>query len=213
MKSKIGRRITYVLVFLFICMAITTVAVKAPEPDKEKSESTVPKVEKEVRSDVKVKDDKPNNDTENNVKAETPAVTETPKMQYSKPVFGEISAEYSMDKQIYSKTMDDYRTHQGVDIKANSGDDVYAAEKGIVSFAGVNDLMGQTVKIKHPDDSVTVYSGLKSTADIVEGQEVQKGQVIGKAGGEIPLESKEGTHIHFEIIKEDVFINPLVYIK
>ncbi len=210
-KKNKGNRVSYAIVFLLLSMAVTSIAVRAPEKDsknqyvKENYDGEI-----EVRTNVLVEDD----ETDEPVINDPPqTVIPKPEISYRPPANGNIICEFSMDKQIYSKTMEDYRTHCGMDIAVKSGDSIYASERGIVEFAGNDDLMGETVKIKHEDNSVSVYSGLKSTDNIVEGQEIKKGEVIGIAGGNIPLEAKEVCHIHFELIIDNQYVDPKEHIK
>ena len=210
-KKNKGNRVSYAIVFLLLSMAVTSIAVRAPEKDsknqyvKENYDEEI-----EVRTNVLVEDDE---NPEPVVETPTPNTVSKPEISYRPPANGNIICEFSMNKQIYSKTMDDYRTHSGTDIAVNNGDSIYASESGIVEFAGNDDLMGETVKIKHDNNSVSVYSGLKSTDNIVEGQEIKKGEVIGIAGGNIPLEAKEVCHIHFELIIDNQYVDPKEHIE
>jgi len=82
--------------------------------------------------------------------------------------------------------------HQAIDFSAKEGLPVVAAADGNVSFSG--ELYGSTVAIRHIEGYETVYGHL-SKVNIVEGQEVKKGQVIGAVG-------HSGTvnpHLHFEL--------------
>jgi len=82
--------------------------------------------------------------------------------------------------------------HQGIDFSAKEGTPVVAAADGIVYFAG--ELYGRTVSIRHIEGYETVYGHL-SEVDVIEGQNVKKGEVIGSVG-------RTGTvnpHLHFEL--------------
>ena len=126
-----GKRMSYAIVFLLLCMAITSIAVKAPENNGQETEKEITKPEEyetEVISEIKVEDDEDVLPVEEEIEEIVP---ETITVSYSKPVYGDIIADYSMDVPVYSKTMDDYRTHRGVDFKVNDGEDVRASEKGV----------------------------------------------------------------------------------
>jgi murein DD-endopeptidase MepM/ murein hydrolase activator NlpD len=93
--------------------------------------------------------------------------------------------------------------HYGMDLRADTGDDVLAVADGVVEAIGFNYNpqtgrgWGRYVAILHPDGSRTRYAHLKegSTDDLHVGDHVAKGEVIGKAdttGG------ATGPHLHFE---------------
>ena len=220
MKSSAkGKRASYAFVFLLLCIAITSIAVQAPDNNDDEKGITKNEIyEEEVSSDFIVEDDeiivtKEDNDHVEYVENEQEQNdVEEIIVDFDKPVSGNVICRYSMNTPVYSKTMDDYRTHKGIDLKVNDDEVVYAAEKGIVIYAERDDLMGETIRIKHLNDNITVYSGLKSTNDIVEGQFIEKGEIIGKAGGSIPVEDSEERHLHFELIIGGIYVNPEDYI-
>ncbi len=87
------------------------------------------------------------------------------------------------------------RMHTGVDIKANRGDDIYAAFDGVVRFAKYYGGYGNTVVIRHYNGLETVYS--HATKLLVKvNQEVKAGDVIAKAGR---TGRATGDHLHFEV--------------
>jgi len=124
-----------------------------------------------------------------------------------------VTNPYSMDKLIYSVTLDQYMTHCGMDIEAPEDTQVLAAAEGTVTAVYEDDRYGTSVEITHPNDMVTVYSNL-STAEMVEvGDVVTSGQIIGGVGSTGLFESLEPAHLHFEMLKGGVYVNPADYIK
>lgn len=101
------------------------------------------------------------------------------------------------------------RLHQGIDIAANFGDDIYSAEKGTVTFAGWYAGYGQLIKILH-EGGVTTYYGHCSKILVKNGQSVSKGQKIGLVGDS---GQSDGPHLHFEVRKDGVPQNPENYLK
>lgn len=99
--------------------------------------------------------------------------------------------------------------HYGIDIGGMAGGSpIYAAEKGRVIFSGwKNDIGGYVVEIDHGNGIVTRYLHCSKlyakTGDIVG-----KGQQIAGAGS---TGRSTGVHLHFEIIKDGVPVNPLQY--
>ncbi|MFI3289411.1 MAG: M23 family metallopeptidase [Rikenellaceae bacterium] len=87
------------------------------------------------------------------------------------------------------------RMHTGVDIKANRGDDIFAAFDGVVRFAKYYGGYGNTVVIRHYSGLETVYA--HATKLLVKvNQEVKAGDVIAKAGR---TGRATGDHLHFEV--------------
>jgi murein DD-endopeptidase MepM/ murein hydrolase activator NlpD len=100
--------------------------------------------------------------------------------------------------------------HQGIDFSAKEGTQVIAAADGIVYYTG--DLYGRTVSIRHIEGYETVYGHL-STVDVIEGQKVRAGDLVGMVG-------RTGTvnpHLHFELrryVEDGTWaINPRKLIK
>lgn len=128
------------------------------------------------------------------------------------PLQGEMIQEYSPEQLVKSKTMNDWRVHPGVDIRGDIGSQVKAAAAGIVTKAYFDDMMGATVIIQHADGVETIYSNLQTAMLVEEGQEVSQGAVIGGVGVTAPSEISEPPHLHFEMKKDGLFVNPFDYI-
>ena len=129
---------------------------------------------------------------------------------YLRPVEGNTMKEYSMDKVVYSKTLDMWKVHDGIDICANDGEEVKASEKGIVERVYEDSFYGTSVIIDHQNGIKTVYRNLVKEATVKEKQEIKKGQKIGNVGDTSNGEAKDETHIHFEVIKNGEIVNPNV---
>ena len=124
------------------------------------------------------------------------------------PVNGILGKDYSGDELLYSKTMEDWRVHTGVDINGNVGTPVKAAADGIVTRMYADDMMGSTVVIQHKNCVETVYSNLQ-TGELVEiGQEVTRGEVIGGIGVTAQGEIGDQPHLHFEVLLDGKNIDP-----
>ncbi len=99
--------------------------------------------------------------------------------------------------------------HTGVDLGAAYGDPIKAADGGKVIFAGWEGAYGQLIKIDHENGFVTYY-GHCSKLYVKAGDRVARGEVIGAVGttGRVT-----GPHLHFEVRKNGVPVNPMDYIK
>lgn len=139
--------------------------------------------------------------------------TEAPaSVKLAMPVAGEIIFDYAMDRLVYSKTLEDWRTHSGVDIAAPRGTVVVAAADGFVSEVKNDPRFGATVILKHENGLSTVYSNLASTDVVTPNQKVKQGDAIGAVGNTALFESAEQPHLHFEVLKENIPVNPKEYL-
>ncbi len=94
--------------------------------------------------------------------------------------------------------------HNGIDITAPANSPVKAAEGGVVSYAGYDKELGNMVIIHHSNGLSSVY-GHNSELNVKSGDFVEKGTEIAKVGSTGRV---LGNHLHFEIRKEDMPINP-----
>lgn len=99
-------------------------------------------------------------------------------------------------------------SHEGIDIKIEKGTDVIVVQRGTVIFADKSGNYGKLVCIKHQNQWETRYAHLSSIT-VKKNQEVRKGQVIGKVG---QTGNATTPHLHFEIRKNGMPLNPLTLI-
>ena len=128
------------------------------------------------------------------------------------PCKGKISRDYSPDKLIYSKTTDDWRTHNGIDISAKDGAVVCAAADGVVEAAYEDDRLGIVVVVGHEGNIKTLYANLQDINFIEVGRKVAKGDAVGAIGNSSILEKKDEAHLHFEVMHGKESKNPSEYI-
>ena len=147
-------------------------------------------------------------------KKQTEKKEETKKeLSFQKPVDGEIMKGYAKDNLVYSETLQEWTTHLGIDIKAEKTTVVKAAEAGTVKTIKNDPRYGLTITIEHGDGYQTVYSNLLSSEFVVEGEKVEKGQSIGTVGNTAAFEVADEPHLHFEILKDSIPIDPTTYMK
>lgn len=132
-----------------------------------------------------------------------------------KPADGYVSREFSKDELLYTPTMNDFRTHDGIDITGDIGSPVLAFASGIITDIYNDALMGTTVVIKHSGGLVSSYSNLSETLPqgIEVGAVVEVGSTIGGIGETAIIESAEVPHVHFELYKDEVCVNPEEYLS
>lgn len=121
----------------------------------------------------------------------------------------EIGMKFSNGQLLYSKTLDEWIMHNGIDIIAKLDSPVYASEEGKIIEISSNVEDGIKITIEHKDGYKTVYSNLSTTKMVQEGQLVKKGETISKVGKTSNFEYNEKDHLHFEIYKDGDAINPL----
>ncbi len=98
-----------------------------------------------------------------------------------------------------------YRHHHGVDFAAPYGTPVSSIGDGVVVFAGWKGGYGKYIRIRHPNGYMSGYGHL-SRIYVRRGQRVKQGQLIGRVGS---TGLSTGPHLHFEILKDGRFVNPL----
>lgn len=124
------------------------------------------------------------------------------------PVQGEIITELTGDKLEYSKTLDEWRSHNGIDIKAKAGTKVVAPLDGTIKEVFTDDLWGITIIIDHGDGLESKLSNLGTMEMVKSGISVKKGDYISTVGNTATIEMAMEEHIHFEASKEGKIIDP-----
>ena len=151
--------------------------------------------------------------TESNSKTEEKAETKTVELNFVKPVEGDIVRDFAVDSLVYSDTLQEWTTHTGIDIKADKTTVVKSAEAGIVKTIKNDPRYGLTVIVEHENGFQTVYSNLLTSEFVVEGEKVEKGQSLGTVGNTAAFEIADEPHLHFEILKDSVQVDPNIYLK
>jgi LysM repeat protein len=98
--------------------------------------------------------------------------------------------------------------HIGIDYRCDLGDPIYAADNGVVTWAGRNGTYGIMVEINHGSDYITRYGHFGSIT-VECGDAVYQGDLIGYCGN---TGWSSGPHLHFEIRRSNVPQEPQVYL-
>lgn len=100
-----------------------------------------------------------------------------------------------------------YMPHMGVDFAAQRGTPVRAVGDGIITLAGWNGHYGKAIDIQHDSTYLSRYAHLDGfTEGIQNGASVKKGDIIGYVGS---TGRSTGPHLHFELYKDQQYIDPL----
>ena len=143
---------------------------------------------------------------------DTPVMAEPPKL-IVEPLKGEVLMAFSVDQLVYSPTLADWRTHDGVDISAKPGATVLAATAGTVASVEDHPLMGTTVVIDHQGGYTTTYSNLQSKPTVEPGDLVTAGQIIGAVGTTAAAEAAQSPHLHFSVTRDGEAVDPGAFLK
>jgi murein DD-endopeptidase MepM/ murein hydrolase activator NlpD len=218
-KKKEKDKVAIVLMLAFCIIALTSIFTVKANIDKVNKTKDVP-VSENAGTEEPSDSGSQKSDPASQVSGKVPTVdsldSEPAVSAFQFPVKHEnaqVTNPYSMDKLIYSVTLDQYMTHCGVDIEAPEDAQVVAVADGTVTAVYEDDRYGTSIEITHPGDIVSVYSNL-STAEMVEtGDVVSGGQIIGGVGSTGLFESLEPAHLHFEMLKGGAYVNPGDFIK
>jgi len=161
--------------------------------------------------------------------APTPAATETPAstetehsgeqvaatindLTFIAPIVGTETKYYSDTELQKSATMGDWRAHLGIDYEAAIGTAVQTVAEGKVTEVRHDDLLGVTVTIDHGFGLTSVYANLADNPPVEVGQNIPLGAAVGEIGNTAISESADAPHLHFEMRRDGVRIDPHEYL-
>lgn len=124
-----------------------------------------------------------------------------------RPVSGIILSGYGMRMHPVLKYQ---RMHNGIDLRADIGTEVFSTGNGTVKFAGRRGTFGNLLEIDHGNGYVTRYAHLSGFADgIRPGAEVERGQMVAYSGN---TGVTQGPHLHYEVRMNGRAVDPLHYL-
>lgn len=142
---------------------------------------------------------------------DVPVAAQAPKL-IVEPLRGEVLTAFSMEELIYSPTMGDWRTHDGIDIAAKAGTTVLAASSGTVRSVTDDALMGTTVVLEHEGGYETTYANLQSKPTVETGDSVSAGQIIALSAPP-PAAESGAPHLHFAVSRDGKAVDPRAYLE
>lgn len=228
-KNKIDRKkVTYYVIMVVCIAAITAISFISyrsvqnalSENKIDNNPDNVDKVDTDVenvKKDDQINEDLPENQPDENMSStpssENSETSENTSKAYIMPITGEITNGFSLTSPIYSKTLKDWRIHDGIDISGKIGDSVKCVNDGAIESIKSDDLYGITVVVKHTDGKKSIYCNLDDSIELEEGQIIYQGDIVGKIGKSAVFEISDGPHLHFEISQNGKKVDPLNIIK
>ncbi len=188
----------------------------ATEPEHQVPEDTKPAVTPPPQSGALAVQDttKPTEppDTKPSEPPATDAEVRPEDLIFAWPVSGAVAAPYSPDELIYNATMDDWRTHDGIDIEASRGATVLAPAAGTVTAVYTDDMLGSAVVIDHGAGVVSVSANLAAAPAVKVGDHVALAAPIGSVGDTALGETGENSHLHFSLTVNGRSVDPTKFL-
>lgn len=197
----------YLLILLCIASVATVIALAATGNFGEQSIDIDGEQNNNDNTDIPTvgdPDDKP-------IVKPDPPVDDTPvdtPLTFTAPCVGTVTVSYSDTVLVWNSTLGQYSTHLAVDFVAEDLR-VLAVAGGTVKEVGYDALDGNYVIITHKDGYESRYFSLGDGVTLKAGDKVTEGDVIGTMSTTMAKESLDGNHLHFEMSKDGVDIDPL----
>ena len=137
----------------------------------------------------------------------------TKKVYFMSPVnYTSITMEYSEEVAVFNQTLNYWSTHKALDLAAADGARVVAMYDGTVIDVSESYGMGQIVTIDHGDNVIITYASL-SDVEVVKGDVVKQGDVIGAASVTASYEFMDGAHVHLVVEVNGKVVDPTPYVN
>ena len=130
-----------------------------------------------------------------------------------RPLNGEVINIFSDGELVKSKTLNVWKTHDGVDIAGAPDEKVKSMTSGTVKSVCEDQLLGVCVIIDHGNGLEGYYCSLSKDVPVAEGQNVSAGTIIGTVGNTAESEVSEDSHLHFAVKKNGEWIDPIALIS
>lgn len=128
------------------------------------------------------------------------------KGNYTMPVENKVIKNFSDGDMVFSKTMQDWRTHNGIDILSTKGESVRAVDDGVVAEVRNDEMWGGIVSITHKNGLTVKYMGVKPGVKV--NSNVIQGDIIAQVDT-VPVESSDEIHLHLECTVDNVTVDPV----
>lgn len=203
--------------YLILAVVLTVIAVvgavvivnqnKATPTFKKNSASISNSAQNSILSSQGQSSQKPSSSVGNSSQSKPTVIT------FTMPVEGGVvTNEYTDNTVVFNPTLEVYSAHLALDISGAEGAKVLCAYAGTIESIETSYLQGTVVTVNHGDGLKTVYSSLEVNEELEVGQTLQAGDELGIISTTNRQEYKQGPHLHFEAIKNEVKVNPADYL-
>ena len=144
----------------------------------------------------------------------TPVIVKE-KIYFSAPVaYQSVGMQYTSDEVlfVFNPTLNQWATHNGVDLIAAENTPVTAMYDGTVVEVGESYGMGHYIKVDHGENVIATYASL-ADVQVVAGQVVSKGEKLGAVSTTASYEFADGAHLHLEITQNGEHVDPMAYVN
>ena len=205
-KSMMKKRWFLPAVYIFSASALLTGILVYQASDNEFTQDP-----SENKQNITSENNEPSIEVNNSLETFTIPMTEAESAVIKKE-FYDVNGDTKQQEAslvVYNNT---YQPNTGIDyaMKDGKGFDVTASMSGKVKSVQEDALLGNLVVIEHDKGIETHYSSDKDIK-VKEGDTIKQGETFAK-GGTSAINEEAGTHVHFEVRKDDVAVNPLEYL-
>ena len=203
-EMRVNRAVYLSAVVILLALAVVLAITAATNRAKKDAADKLPAdTQQSQNTPTPEPDKKPEN---------TPVISESVP-ELALPVSGKLAKAHSVDVQVFSETMKDWRVHLGIDIATEENAPVCAVADGSVAQIWEDPMMGWCVAVSHTGDCMTVYKNL--AAELAQGLEVgcevRKGELLGHVGDSALIEIADEPHLHMEMTVKGLQVDPLDY--
>ena len=185
-------------------------ADKKDEADPRLSETTTEKETAVKPTTTSPATTKAQKETTTAATTEAPTKADYGNTSYILPCEDEILKDYSPTP-VYDETMDDWRVHKAIDFTCEKGTPVYAVGNGKVTKVYADTSYGYCIEIDFGDFTGR-YCGMEQGTTVKFDAVIKKGDTVGKTG-DLPCESGQEPHFHFEVLKDGKNVDPIEAIR
>ncbi len=186
----------------------TTIGVVSSVQNNQNVEVVNPDDDKGGDDDIETpKDPDDDNDNDDNIDDDESVDVKDP-LVFALPMNSPMIIKDFSDTQLqYNETLDRWESHMAVDLTSSDLNVLSVLDGEIISIE-YDFFDGYVVKIRHDEGFVSSYGSLEEVVGLEEGEQVKKGDKIGKASTTASNSSSYGNHMEFILLKDDQKIDP-----
>lgn len=142
----------------------------------------------------------------------TPAPTQTVPIWHAPLPEISVLRGFQASRMVQSGVTGLWQIHDGVDLRCQTGDPVYAMADGTVTAIAEKGLRGYCVTISH-GQITSEYAGMSLGAGLRVDDPIQAGQIIGFGGNGMMDETDMEPHLHLRILENGQAVDPIKFLK